>query len=501
MSGSPPRLNVNPTDPAVQPGYAPISWTAVASLAVAVLFVLVLLVMGYGAWRDKQPLLQTWLLVFPAVAVLLAFVARRQIAASEGTRTGQVYATAGWWAAVVGGLGFAAYLLAISYITQLQAEREFDKFAKPLADLDAGNPKDPNLYASAYWTIDPGLRRAVKSPENVAAIDSVFADRVTAFRQLDLVRICARNRGQVEFRTHGLQDWQQKPTEITCSLSADLLTPEGEHRIVVPLRAVVDEKTRQQAWYVNPPREGFVTGRKLTRYGWLIEHTELTGRTFGQEFMGLLMGAGQAPMAYLGYVYPGLSPAEARDILVPIGVTARGRAAVGGAPGGWPYIFPKLSEFEPRLRALFTRPNGAPATPDQFRAFLMAWESPGRISPPGSVLKQNPDINSVLYLDKDRIEYRIPMEMAVLGDTSGQAAARGRIVLRPDQATEAALLQELAAAREAIGASPRTDEPPPDIKSRPGPRWRVVRIESDMVPLFNPKSDPRGAGPGGMPGF
>ena len=93
MSSSPPRLNVNPTDPAAQPGYAPISWTAVASLAVAILFVLVLLVTGYMAWRDKQPLLQTWLLVFPAVAVLLAFVARRQIAASEGTRTGQVYAT------------------------------------------------------------------------------------------------------------------------------------------------------------------------------------------------------------------------------------------------------------------------------------------------------------------------------------------------------------------------------------------------------------------------
>src|SRR6478609_9674005 len=101
MSSSPPRLNVNPSDPAAQSGYAPISWTAVASLAIAVLFVLVLLMTGYMAWKDKQPLLQSWLLVFPALAVLLAFIARRQIAASEGTRTGQIYATAGWWAAVV----------------------------------------------------------------------------------------------------------------------------------------------------------------------------------------------------------------------------------------------------------------------------------------------------------------------------------------------------------------------------------------------------------------
>ena len=103
MSSSPPRLNVNPTDPAAQPGYAPISWTAVASLAVAILFLIVLLVSGYMAWKDKQPLLQSWLLIFPVVAVLLAFVARKQIAASEGTRTGQVYATYGWWAAVIGG--------------------------------------------------------------------------------------------------------------------------------------------------------------------------------------------------------------------------------------------------------------------------------------------------------------------------------------------------------------------------------------------------------------
>lgn len=500
MSNSPPRLSVNPSDPAAQTSYAPISWTAVASLAVAVLFVIVLVVSGYLAWKDKQPLLQTWLLILPALAVLLAFVARKQIVASEGTRTGLVYATAGWWAAVVGGLGYAAYVLAIDYDIQLQAEREFKTFAEPLKNLDANNPRDPNLYAATYFAIEPGVRRAVKSPENIAAMDSMFADRILAFRQMDLVRICSRNPGRVEFKTHGLQDWQQKPTELSCGLAADLITPEGEHKIVVPMRAVLDEKTRQRSWHVSPPREGFVTGRNLTRYGWMIEHTEYSGRTFGQEFVGLLMAAGQTPLAYLGYVHPGMTFPEARQMLAPFAATTMGRAAIGGAPAGVPYVYSKLSDAEARLRTIFTRPNGAPATPEQFRTFLFCWETPGRIAPPGSVLKSNMDTNTVLFLDKDRVELRIPVELSLLADASGQAAARGKIVLRPEPASEAALLRELAEAREAAATSPKTEEPPSDVQTRPLPRWRVVRIESDLVPIFNPKG-PGPGGPGGMSGM
>ena len=499
MSSSPPRLNINPSDPTAQPGYAPISWTAVASLAVAILFVVILVVAGYLASRDRQPLLLEPLLIFPAVAVLLAYVARKQIAASEGTRTGLVYATAGWWAAVVGGLGYAAYLFAINYDIRRQAEREFVVWSDNLKELDANNPKDSKLYAAAYLAVEPGVRRAVKSPEDIAGMDRQFGDRLNTFRQLDLIRICARNPGRVEFRPHGLQDWQQKPTEITCALAADLITPEGEHRIAVPLKAVMDEKTRQRSWYVNPPREGFVQSRKLTRYGWMVEHAEYTAKLFGQDFQGVLMSNGQAPLAYLGFIYPGMTLDAARQELGPVVGTAVGRAALGGSALGSLSVYPKLSDAEAKLRSVFTRPNGAPATPDQLRTFLFCWENPGRIGPAGSVLKGNPDTNPVLFLDATKIEYRIPVELALLADASGQAAARGRIVLRPEPASEAALLKELSAARDAAGSSPKTDEPPSDMQNRPKPAWRVVRIESDLIPQFNPKGPAAGGLPG-MPG-
>src|SRR5262249_7090610 len=152
---------------------------------------------------------------------------------------------------------------------------------------------------------------------------------------------------------------------------------------------------------------------------------------------GLLMSNGQSLMAYLGYVYPGMTLPEARQTLSPFAATTMGRAAIAGAATGSPYTFPRLSDAESRLRTVVTRPNGAPATPEQFKTSLFCWENAGRISPPGSVLKGNLDTNPVLFLDKDRIEYRIPIELAVLADASGQAAARGKIVLRPEPASEA----------------------------------------------------------------
>jgi hypothetical protein len=171
-----------------------------------------------------------------------------------------------------------------------------------------------------------------------------------------------------------------------------------------------------------------------------------------------------------------------------------GRAAAGGGPFGSPYLFGRLTDIDGRLRTVFTRPNGAPVSPEQFKTFMFCWENPGRIVPAGTVLKTNPDTNPVLFLDGSKVEYRIPCELALLADASGQAAARGRLVLRPEPESEAALLKDLATARDAGG--PMTSEPPSDLDKYPKPLWRLVRIESDLIPQFNQ----RGPAPLSMPG-
>ena len=53
--------------------YVPVSWMAVAAIAVAGLFALLLLAFGAAAFTNKKPLLMEGLLALPVIAVVLEF--------------------------------------------------------------------------------------------------------------------------------------------------------------------------------------------------------------------------------------------------------------------------------------------------------------------------------------------------------------------------------------------------------------------------------------------
>jgi hypothetical protein len=265
MPESPPRLAS--ADPGKEPGYAPISWTAVAALALAVFFALLMAVIVFSAFRKGQQAVEPWLLFFPAVVLVLVFVARRQIRASEGTRAGERYANMAWWVAIVCGLGYVTYLGTIELLIRRQANQEFVTWSNYLKDLNPTDPKDPNFYHAVHMTLDPGVRGSVPASEP-ARIEATFRQAVAGMRGADLTRLCYRNRGVIEFRPQGLREWQQKPTEITCTLTATAVTPEGEHGLVVPMRAVIDEKTKNRRWQIVPVPTGYVQSKLLTPYGW-----------------------------------------------------------------------------------------------------------------------------------------------------------------------------------------------------------------------------------------
>src|SRR4051812_180434 len=108
MAEAPSRPPTLPSTADAAP-YAPVSWLAVAAMLSTVLFAVFLLVTGYGAYKDKRPLLQEWLLVLPVAAIVLSFAARRVIRNSEGTRTGELFGVdlpnAAWWVSLVLSLG------------------------------------------------------------------------------------------------------------------------------------------------------------------------------------------------------------------------------------------------------------------------------------------------------------------------------------------------------------------------------------------------------------
>ncbi|OWK37474.1 hypothetical protein [Fimbriiglobus ruber] len=493
---TPPRLN---TDVGIQSGYAPISWTAVAALAVVIVYLFALAIMGLFAFRDGKPLIEVGLLIPPALVVVLAFVARRQIRVSEGTRTGETYANVAWWIAIVCGLGYVTYLGAIEFLIRNQAEATFTKWATFLKDADPSNPNDPNLFESCWWTLSPGTR-VNSNPRDLPGFEKSHQAELAAYRQVDVVRICSRNRGAVEFKTHGLQDWQQKPTEISCVLAATLVTPEGDFELMVPLRASVDDK-KVRRWQIAPSMDGYVKHKKLTRYGWMVEYLDVSGRQAARDFMSRVGSpdTAQAAIAYLAFVRPEWTARHATEVVNEIVKSTDARSAVVGSTGA--VVFPYPPQMREHLsEKVFAKPNGAALSSNDLDTFFRCWHRPNRIVPSGSVIRGNTDVNPVLIADGKTVELRNPCELVTSSDNATPAAARGRLILRPIPFGDP-FLSEFLAAREAGLTAPRTEKPPADMTDF-GLNWKVVKIESDLA-TYDPKppGPPPGGPGGGMPGM
>jgi hypothetical protein len=498
MPESPPRLAS--ADPGAQPGYAPVSWTAVASLALAVLFALVLTVTLYFGFRKGQLVIEPPLLFFPAVVIILAFVARRQIRASEGTRVGERYANWAWWIAMICGVGYGTYLWAIDFSIRRDAHKEFETWAGYLKKLNPSDPRDENFYNACHMTLDPGVRASVP-PSDPARMDSAFRDYVVAFRNSDVIRVCGRNPGAVKFDAHGLRDWQQKPTEITCTLGATLVTPEGEHELVVPMRAVIDEKTKRRRWQIAPTPSGYLKTKKLTLYGWLVEYLEASGRQFAFDLMAHLNNPGGAQLAYMGFIDPGSDPQRAGDLLKKVSESAPQRGGVAGAVAAIVSPSP-AGALEYLTQKVFTRPGGGPLDPSDLSRFVSLWNTPGKLVPAGAMSRSNPEKDPVLSLEPDAVECRMPIEIA-LGGSQGPSPliARGLVVMRTTAAADPRLFADLTAARQAGASAGLSDRPPStaEFVNRRVP-WRVVRIESDLRPLpSNVREMNMPLGPGGVP--
>jgi len=474
-------------------GYAQISWTAVAALAAAVAFAVLTLGLAIVAATERRSLLEPGLLVLPALAVLLAFVARRQILGSEGTRTGLRYANAAWSIAAVGGLTYATYLFAIEFAVRNDAEREFLKYTSTLGQLDPANPLDPALYAAVYAMVPPGARGSVAGPADAAGLDAGFKDLVLGFRATELVRVCARNPGAVTFKTTGLVDWEQKQRLITCTIKARMACPEGDFELVVPMRAEIEDN-RQRRWAVNPSKEGFVTRRRLTPYGWLVEGVEQSGRQFTAGLMTTLGTPGNANLALDAYVLPDSDPLKASKLDAAFKTSTGGRLAVAGAFGVAPIVAPNA---EAVLAELFARPDGKPTTDAERRSFREVWANPQRLMPPGAVLKANADTATQLTLRDGKVSLTQAAEIVLSQEAQPPPAARAKVVLKLPAAAEAEFVAEFDRLRAEAATAPRTDTPPEDFpKAVRVVPWRVARIVSDLKPVPVAREGPPG-GPGG----
>ena len=488
-----------PSQPVQLPGnrndYAPIAFAAVAAAACAFLFVALIVVIGLMALLTGKTLQEPKLLILPVITVVLAFIARRQIRASEGARTGEYWANLAWTVAVVGGALLIAYLLAIQFAVRREATAAFTLFSEPLLKSDPANPLDPELAAATYYTLSPGQQTVIGKPSNAPVIRSTQSDALARLRGSDLGLLVARNKGEVKIIPGSLVESRDVGPRIESLMAATVESPEGTASIVVPLIGESQEG-QPRRWHVGPPAaSGYIVpgSRRLTPYGWGVE---LLGQSAQRTVQGIvsLQSQAQVELLYEAFVKPGGDAQTSAKRVAERATAALPLVALVGNAAGVPLPPPEMTAA---IDKLFADLDGNAASGPQLERFRALFLTPGRIAAGGAQFKDNPEKSPLILADANKLTALIPMEF-VLSEGSQPPIATGRGILEVSGERGQTLATELAKLKTAGG--PTTDRPTAEFieKYASSPVWKLIRVQSDLKP--NPAAQPRQVAPRGMEG-
>lgn len=509
-----PKLN-SATD-ATAGKYAPLSWLAVLSLVVAVVFVVVLLAVGWLSYKAGQPLLERWLFIFPAVGIFLAFIARRQIRNAEGAATGEGFANAGWWICVVVGACYFAFLTATEWAIRSEAERVTVQWAEKFGQGNPDDALDTAVRDAFAKTLDPGSpvagnTQAMYVPQNALPY--------TSFRSSPLVVVWARNRDTAQFVPNGLKEWNLSPDgKLTCTVAATLKCAEGEFPVTVPLQGTTDPNNRAagRTWQVLPsPRAGYLEldTAPRTKYGWLVAALDYRA----QEAVGRLCDTLRLPepfgpsLAADGFVSGRHDAAftEAMSKGLDERVTLIGPTCLIVGPTEPPDTFFARGDGKPMTDDEFKRPDGATVR-GGLTSLREVWQSPTATKfhltysqkAGWRPAEMAPRHGLVVLSDPTQAVFKVAVDFQPKGPLRNDFAGRGlfttgRVVVACD---DLAVMKDLAdaLAEAKAGRAPLIKDPPDDVQNRKF-RFRVLRIESDLLPVAGVEMKSGGAG-GGMGG-
>jgi hypothetical protein len=397
-----------------------------AAFVVAILFAVLLLALGLSALTNNKPFIESWLLVLPVLGLVLAFAGRRHVRNSEGTRQGEKYAAWAWWICLVGALGYGTNLLAIGYTIRSDAEKTFASWTRNMAEANPADADDPATAAAFYPLTEAGQRENLKATDS-QRMRAIYGPKFALFRQNKVLAILSRNAGQCGFVSEGLQNWEQTPGQIECTLAATMKTPEGDFPLIVPMVAKTGPKGR--SWQIRIPDGYIPEGKPIARtpFGWWMESLSASA-----------MAAAAAEIA-------------------------------------------KASKFDQPLPAdsffLLLNPEGG-GPPRTINDLKYCWQNAnaGRMQMPGSVLSFAPDKNPFIRVTDGRITVGVPIELRPKDAADRNQAARGRIVFELD---DPAMAAEILKAKTEGTAAPRTTTPPKEILERKV-LWKPVRLESSL---------------------
>lgn len=469
-------------------GYAPYSFTAMLAAGVAGLFAVLLVILGLIAFLGTQHFVQPLMLAMPMIALVLSFAARRQIKSSEGTRIGYSLCNFAWWVAMIGGMGYAAYLLGIGFAVRTDAAAAVKIWSDHVVKAELNNPNDTEFYEAFRGVAPPGRQASIsyKSPTAIADTQKVWKEDLVIFRQVDVMRIAHRNKGAFEIVPGGLSQWVREPSgSLNCTMNAVMKCPEGQFELTLQMVQGLNSQ-QEMAWQIVLQPQGFVKSAKLTNYGFLIRDMETAAATYVYQDMLPVFGiGGQNAILLSTFAQPmGKSP----HALSLIQKSFARVVAIGGSG----FIHPEPKDFSEQIvNQFFTPLDRSDASREKVKSdYSSVWRG-GRISPPGTIIAENRDTAPVLTLTDKNATIKVPIELQVPNGESSQTGPRGAVVLVCDDPTFLLKLKEARVA--AVSETPmEMQERKSELATIP---WKLLKFESDMKPVE--KKQAPGGGPGG----
>ncbi|HEV3261439.1 MAG TPA: hypothetical protein VG013_31605 [Gemmataceae bacterium] len=467
-----------PSEPVV---YRPVSGLAIASLVIAAIYAVVIVILVVVAFASHTPLfLASWTFLLPVAAVGLAVTARQQIQRSEGTRTGTALATWALWLALMSGLGYGAFYFG-TYVAVVRFEAQ--RFTNDFFDkLRNGKIDDAFLM-----TRRPEERAGNNDMERMRMRFGMgrgpAKSELASFQDHDLVRVLRAGGPATTITPLGIKSWEYTEGGYQVVQTYRITTSEGMFEVVLTVRGGQGREVKRRQWHVVWNNAMRLSQKQLTPLGEAMEAWPQMAAVFARQWLdrrnpdrwathpdyGLLREAyldtrERRQRAGLRKQYQ-----QGQALLALAGITAP--AAIGGAGPG-----PCLASVIPAVDHELGQEVCLPGYHKFITGDLIRWD-PAQFDAPNAKLKR--DIPEAV-----RRAFRDPM-LVMIRPVQGQP--QPKVAGEAEDRLQVSVDVELGVAGERTG-----DHPVPKyqcrgtlvLESNPGPitvdrrpRWRVVRLD------------------------
>jgi hypothetical protein len=463
--------------------YQPLSLLALAALLLAAVYALVITGLAVVAFASGTMMfLGLWSLVFPALAALLAYVARQQIRRSEGILSGMVLTTWALWLSVLFGLGYTAYYVATFLAISWQAERFTRKWFDKLRD---------GKVAEAFMDTREPAQRKIENPHDAEYMFNKYGPGasagprkgpLSAFQDRDIVWLLEKTRPEeVQIGFVGVKSWEYDKGGYQVVQTYRITRPEGTYDFVVGVKSSEGKEIEGRQWQVLAEKLG-LADRDLNPLGETLESWRQQSRQFASEWVANKRNQGDCAGAFLDTLPGPERSARRREYAHGLLLAAFG----AGSSAAWPAL------------ALVVEPEAACAL---YLPGFREYASGGQVQTQGFDARKREQADIIADI-KNNFSRRSVVVMRLL---DGRAHLR---ISDPDGATVVQLLHPLDLAVHPngfeLGQSPKyrcdafliVASDPGAVTNERQPRWRVagVQLVRGGVPPAGPPQAGRGGG-------